>query len=129
MIISFSTGTAWGTMTILTPVAIPLAYQFTGDPVISVCMAGIVFSGAIFGDHCSPISDTTVLASIFAGADHMDHVNTQVPYAVTVAAVAGIMYLLFGFLNIGPSLTIPLGLVLLSGLIWLLPKLAERKAG
>jgi len=129
MFISFSTGTAWGTMTILTPVAIPLTYQLTGDPYTAVIMAGVVFSGAIFGDHCSPISDTTVLASIFSGADHMAHVATQVPYAVTTAAVAGLMYVLFGFFGLPPLAAIPAGLVLLLGLLLGLSRFYTHRYG
>lgn len=67
MLVSFATGTSWGTMGIVTPVAVPLAYQLTGDVGMACAIAGVVLSGAIFGDHCSPISDTTVMASIFSG--------------------------------------------------------------
>ena len=91
--ISFSTGTSWGTMTIVTPVAIPLAYAAGGTELLPVII-GAVFAGAIFGDHVSPISDTTVLASIFSESDHIAHVNTQVPYAAVPAAIAGALYLL-----------------------------------
>lgn len=118
-IISFATGTSWGTMTILTPIAIPLTYQMTNDVSISVMMAGVVFSGAIFGDHCSPISDTTVLSSIFSGSDHMDHVNTQMPYALTVALVTGILFVLWGFFSISPIILIILGFISLVGLTYL----------
>ncbi len=127
MFIAFATGTSWGTMTILTPIVIPLAFKVTGDPHLSLILAGVVFSGAIFGDHCSPISDTTVLASIFAGADHMDHVSTQIPYALTAAAVAGVMYLLFGFMNISAVILIPLGLVILIGLSYILSNYYTNK--
>ncbi|WP_130806368.1 Na+/H+ antiporter NhaC family protein [Senegalia massiliensis] len=129
MLISFATGTSWGTMTILTPIAIPLAYALTNDAYLSVAMAGVVFSGAIFGDHCSPISDTTVLASIFSGADHIDHVSTQVPYAITTAIVAVFMYLLWGQFNITPLILIPLGITLLFGLMYWLSKLSRKKYG
>lgn len=70
-------------MAIMTPLAIQLGYAITGDITFSTGMTGAVVSGAIFGDHCSPVSDTTVMASIFSGADHIEHVGTQVPYAVT----------------------------------------------
>ncbi len=114
MMISFATGTSWGTMAILTPIAIPIAYKITGNAWLSVTvMAGTVFAGAIFGDHCSPISDTTVLASIFSGSDHLDHVNTQIPYALTCAFVSIIMYLLYGFLKATPLLLLPIGILLL----------------
>lgn len=129
MFVAFSTGTSWGTMTILTPIAVPLAYKITNDPITSVAMAGVVFSGAIFGDHCSPISDTTVLASIFSGADHMDHVSTQVPYALTNAAVAGLMYLLYGAFNLNPIILIVLGLIILAGLMYVFSSYSSKKYG
>jgi len=129
MLVSFATGTSWGTMTILTPIAIPLTYNITGDPLLSVAMAGVVFSGAIFGDHCSPISDTTVLASIFAGADHMDHVATQIPYALTVASVAALMFLLYGLFNLNPIILIVLGLALLAVLMYALSSYSSKKYG
>ncbi len=126
MLIAFATGTSWGTMTILTPIAIPLVYKLTGDPIAAVTIAGVVFSGAIFGDHCSPISDTTVLSSIFAGADHMDHVSTQIPYAITVATVAGGMFYLYGATNLGPVVLIPLGFVMLLGLVYILSNFSAK---
>jgi Na+/H+ antiporter NhaC len=96
MFISFSTGTSWGTMAILTPIAVPLAYEIGGLELIYVII-GAVFAGAIFGDHCSPISDTTVMSSIFAGSDHIAHVKTQIPYAVVPAAISAVLYLLSSF--------------------------------
>ena len=129
MFISFSTGTSWGTMTILTPIAIPLAYKMSGDSMTAVMMAGVVFSGAIFGDHCSPISDTTVLASIFAGADHIDHVTTQIPYALVCAAVAAVMYILYGFMGVSPFILIVIGLVALVALTYALSAFSAKKYG
>jgi Na+/H+ antiporter NhaC len=98
MFISFSTGTSWGTMAILTPIAIPLAYSVGGEPMVHLSI-GAVFSGAIFGDHVSPISDTTIMSSIFAGSDHIAHVNTQLPYALVTAGVAGSLYLVSSFIG------------------------------
>lgn len=112
-LVSFATGTSWGTMAILTPIAIPIAYKVTGDAWLSVTsMAGVVFAGSIFGDHCSPISDTTVLSSIFSGSDHMDHVNTQIPYALLTAFVALLMYFVYGAFRTSPFILITVGLVL-----------------
>ncbi len=128
MIISFATGTSWGTMTILTPIAIPLTYQMTGDVHTSVAMAGVVFSGSIFGDHCSPISDTTVLSSIFAGADHIDHVSTQIPYAIAVAGVAGLMFFIYGLVQLSPVLLIGIGCALLFVLLYLLAGISAKRA-
>lgn len=128
-IIAFSTGTSWGTMTILTPIAIPLVYSMTGDPIAAVMMSGVVFSGSIFGDHCSPISDTTVLSSIFSGADHMDHVATQIPYALTVAGSAGLMFLLYGVFKLTPAVLIPVGLIILAVLPRIFHNISARKYG
>mgnify|MGYP001050167160 CR=1 FL=1 len=127
-LISFATGTSWGTMAILTPIAVPIAYKITGDAWLSVTvMSGTVFAGSIFGDHCSPISDTTVLSSIFSGSDHMDHVNTQLPYAVFTASVAFLMYLLYGAFKISPFILIPVGLIIVITLSRILHLNSVRK--
>ena len=105
-IISFATGTSYGTMGILMPLAIPLAAALSSDPEFIVISAGAVLTGAIFGDHCSPISDTTILSSMGAGVNHMDHVRTQLPYALLV----GVITVLFGFIPVG--LGIPIWIVL-----------------
>lgn len=102
-LISFSTGTSWGTMGVLMPLAIPVVFQLTGlegDIVrdhLVVASIGAVFSGAVFGDHCSPFSDTTIISSIAAGVEPLDHVRTQFPFALLSALVA----LLCGFLPLG----------------------------
>jgi Na+/H+ antiporter NhaC len=122
MMISFATGTSWGTMTILTPIAIPLAYEMSGDSTTAITMAGIVFSGAIFGDHCSPISDTTVLASVFAGADHIDHFTTQLPYGLFCAGLAALMYLALGLFSVKPYTLVITGTLLLVLFFLLVPR-------
>lgn len=119
-LISFATGTAWGTMGIVIPLAIPMAYAFVkngGDPHMMTVTLGTVLSGAIFGDHCSPISDTTIMSSMAAGADHLDHVKTQMPYSLTVALVAGISYLLAGFLSAHPIIILLIGTLIIIGII------------
>ena len=114
MFISFTTGTSWGTFSIMLPIAIPLAYGVTGNVGPEVFASiGAVFAGGIFGDHCSPISDTTIMSSMFSGSDHIDHVNTQVPYAVTASSVGIILYLLFGFGVHNWVILLPIGFVLL----------------
>ncbi|MFC7166849.1 Na+/H+ antiporter NhaC family protein [Halospeciosus flavus] len=115
--ISFTTGTSWGTMAVLTPIAVPLGVNVVGMSVLGPVI-GAVFSGAIFGDHCSPISDTTVLSSTFTGADHIDHVRTQIYYAVTVFLVAAVLYLAWGFLAITPYILLPLGVLALVALVY-----------
>jgi Na+/H+ antiporter NhaC len=117
--IAFAIGTSWGTMSIMTPIVIPLAWNIGGSsPQLVAVAVGAMFSGAIFGDNCSPISDTTVLASTFAGSDHIDHVRTQMYYAVTVLLATGIMYLLYGLTGLSPLLLLPVGVLVLAGLVY-----------
>ena len=88
-LISFATGTAYGTMSILMPLAIPLGWAVsTGDMNFTIVCTSGVLTGAIFGDHCSPISDTTILSSMGTSCNHIDHVQTQIYYAVFVACIA-----------------------------------------
>jgi len=89
--VAFSTGTSWGTMGILLPALIPMAWVMTGDLTLTLLCMGGVLDGAIFGDHCSPISDTTVMSSIASGCDHIQHVRTQMPYALTVMGLAAVL--------------------------------------
>ncbi|MDH5445887.1 MAG: Na+/H+ antiporter NhaC family protein [Gammaproteobacteria bacterium] len=93
---SFGTGTSWGTMAILIPTALPVAFALDGNQygLITIISLGAVLDGSIFGDHCSPISDTTIMSSIASACDHLHHVKTQVPYSLSVAIVAlGLGYL------------------------------------
>ena len=86
-LMSFFTGSSWGTFAICIPLAVPMAYSFTGGELGTLVYTaiGAVVSGGLFGDHCSPVSDTTVLSSLGAACDHIDHVRTQVPYAILAA--------------------------------------------
>ena len=87
--VSFATGTSWGTMAILTPLAVPLAMRAgDGDVHLLAATVSAILGGSVFGDHCSPISDTTIMSSMASSCDHVDHVRTQLPYALVVAAVA-----------------------------------------
>lgn len=98
--ISFFTGTSWGTYAIMTPIAVPLAVQLTGgavDTTLVFATIAAVMGGGCYGDHCSPLSDTTILSSLAAGSDHIDHVKTQLPYATAAAAVSAVLYLVVGF--------------------------------
>lgn len=127
MVVSFATGTSWGTMAIVTPIAIPLVYQVTGDAALAMAVPGMALSGAVFGDHCSPISDTTVMASIFAGADHIDHVRTQIPYGLTVASVVFLMLLLIGIFKLPPYIFLPLGIFILLVIVLTMNKINSKK--
>lgn len=96
--ISFATGTSWGTYAITIPIFLPLVFRFTGGELSLIVYATVaaIAGGGVFGDHCSPLSDTTILSSFGAASDHIDHVKTQLPYAAAVAAVALVFYLLLG---------------------------------
>ena len=89
-VISFFTGSSWGTYAICIPLAVPMAYSFTGNQLglLVYAAVGAVVSGGLFGDHCSPVSDTTVLSSLGSACDHIDHVRTQLPYALLAAGEA-----------------------------------------
>ncbi len=113
--IGFATGTSWGTNAILMPIIIPLAVAISGATTevttLMYSSMGAVLTGAVSGDHCSPISDTTILSSTASGADHIDHVRTQMPYSMVVAAFG----LVFGYIptgfGISPWICIVAGLV------------------
>lgn len=129
--ISFSTGTSYGTMGILMPLAIPLAsavalnYGLSGEAYHAYMIVSIssVLTGAIFGDHCSPISDTTILSSMGAGCSHMNHVGTQIPYTLSVGAIT----IVVGYLPVALGLNIWIALIL--GLIatYLLVRFVGKK--
>ena len=94
VLISFATGTSMGTMAIMAVIALPMAMDMgTSIPLV----AGAMFGGSIFGDHCSPISDTTIMTCSTTGCDIIDHVKTQAPYCVALAAVSFVLYIVFGF--------------------------------
>ena len=124
-LVSFSTGTSWGTMALLMPQVIPVVHQMLAiksggvlatDPIL-IATTGSVLAGAIFGDHCSPISDTTVLSSQASGCDLMDHVRTQLPYAAAMALIS----VVFGTLPVGFGwnvwVCLPLGIAAI--IVWL----------
>ncbi len=109
--LSFSTGTSWGTFGILIPIVLAVFGGSIGNEIaiiaISACMAG-----AVCGDHCSPISDTTIMASAGAQCDHLNHVSTQLPYALTVAGVSFVSYLIAGFVK-NVWICLPIAIVLM----------------
>ncbi len=93
--IAFSTGTSWGTFGIMMAIALPMAQQMDANVYIAIAA---VMGGGVFGDHCSPISDTSILSSMASASDHIDHVKTQLPYAMVAGSVAAVFYLIVGFL-------------------------------
>ncbi|WP_423188836.1 Na+/H+ antiporter NhaC family protein [Alkalibacterium sp. f15] len=122
-IISFATGTSYGTMGILMPLAIPLATAMQpGNADFVIMSTGAVLTGAIFGDHASPISDTTILSSMGAGSNLMDHVKTQLPYAVAVAIIS----ILFGYIpsafGMSVMLVLPIAMIAIVAVIYIFGK-------
>ena len=92
-LMAFATGSSWGTFSIMIPIAIPLAISMDMHVPLLI---GAVISGGVFGDHCSPISDTTIISSVAAGCDHIEHVKTQLPYALISGAIAFVLFIIFG---------------------------------
>lgn len=122
--LAFSTGTSWGTFGILIPITITVFPITTsiGVVCVSACMAG-----AVCGDHCSPISDTTIMASAGADCDHINHVNTQLPYAITVAIVSFFCYIIAGFV---PNwlIVLPISIALMICTLIVIKKIVVKKA-
>ncbi len=128
-LLSFSTGTAWGTFGILIPIVVPIIGAI-GATDMTPLFLGAIFSGSVFGDHCSPISDTTILSSAGAKCRHIDHVASQIPYAMTVALASVIGFLIGGITN-NVILTLVVTAVSLALLIFVLSyryKSKQRKA-
>ncbi len=94
--IAFSTGTSWGTFGIMIPIAVPMAQAMGADIYLTIAAA---LGGGVFGDHSSPISDTTIISSMASASDHIDHVKTQLPYALTAGSLAALMYLILGIMG------------------------------
>jgi Na+/H+ antiporter NhaC len=93
--IAFSTGTSWGTFAIMISIAIPMAQVHEANVFLIVAAT---MGGGVFGDHCSPISDTTIISSMASASDHIDHVRTQLPYALITGGLTTLLYLLLGWL-------------------------------
>jgi NhaC family Na+:H+ antiporter len=137
MFISYTTGTSWGTFALMMPIAIPLAWRIAliqySDINLAYMLAaasiGAVFGGGIYGDHVSPISDTTIMSSMFSGSDHIDHVTTQMPYGTFAAGVSIILYLLFAAGLTTPLILLPVGIILLVLGHRVLNKYYSRKTG
>jgi len=123
-VVAFATGSSFGTMGILVPTVVFLAFSISSDPVVHYAASGAVLSGACWGDHCSPISDTTVLSSLGTGCDHIEHVRTQMPYAI----VCGLISVLAGTIPV--VLGVPLWVCLFSGLFacWAVVRVLGRQA-
>lgn len=118
-LVAFSTGTSYGTTAIMIPIAFPLAWGVTGGEMGEFCIVTIAACtcGSIFGDHCSPISDTTIMSSMGSAADLMDHARTQIPYAAAAAIVAGVVGFIPAAAGVSPIIIIPVGIAILALLV------------
>ena len=126
--LSFSMGTAWGTFGILIPIVILICeHSLVTDPQLMTVTLAATLGGSVFGDHCSPISDTTILSSTGADVNHIDHVQTQIPYALTVAASCGVGYLVSAFTNFNVFTTLGSAIVVLFVLVNVFHNRAEKK--
>ena len=118
-LLAFATGTSWGTFGILIPI---VQNVFSMDNPLSIICISACMAGAVCGDHCSPISDTTIMASAGAQCDHVNHVSTQLPYAISCAVVSGVTYLIAGLLAYfgAPGIiALPIGVALMAGFLFL----------
>lgn len=120
--LAFATGTSWGTFGILIPIVVD-AFQATNPTLMTIAISACM-AGAVCGDHCSPISDTTIMASAGAQCNHVNHVSTQLPYAVSVAAISFITYIVAGFVQ-SAWISLPVGIVLTLGYLIVMKKRNE----
>ena len=122
--LSFSTGTSWGTFGILIPIVVAIFPAGSTNLIIgmSACLAG-----AVCGDHCSPISDTTIMSSAGGECNHINHVSTQMPYAISVAAISFVMYVLAAFIK-SAYILLPVGIVLTIGFLFVVKAITKKKA-
>ena len=120
--LAFATGTSWGTFGILIPIVVD-AFQATNPTLMTIAISACM-AGAVCGDHCSPISDTTIMASAGAQCNHVNHVSTQLPYAVSVAAISFITYIVAGFVQ-SAWISLPVGIVLTLGYLIVMKKRSE----
>ena len=126
--LSFSMGTAWGTFGILIPIVIIICEPIIAtNPSIMIVTLAATLGGSVFGDHCSPISDTTILSSTGADCNHIQHVSTQIPYALTVAAASGIGYFVSALTKFNVFTTIGSGVLSLIVMIYIFDKISKRK--
>jgi len=123
-ILAFSSGTSWGTFSILIPI---VAAIFPSGSELLVIGMSACLAGAVCGDHCSPISDTTIMSSAGAQCDHINHVSTQLPYAITVAAVSFVTYIVSGFVQ-NVFICLPIGIVLTIATLLVIRTMTNRKA-
>ncbi|MCR5161083.1 MAG: Na+/H+ antiporter NhaC family protein, partial [Lachnospiraceae bacterium] len=121
--LSFATGTSWGTFGILIPIVVA-CFQSTDYQLMIIAMSACM-AGAVCGDHCSPISDTTIMSSAGAQCNHLNHVSTQIPYAMTCAAISALTYIVAG-LTKNVFLSLLVGLVILIAVMYVMSRKAQK---
>jgi Na+/H+ antiporter NhaC len=121
--IAFATGTSWGTFGILIPIV--LSIFEVGSP-LGVMSMSACLAGAVCGDHCSPISDTTIMSSAGGQCNHLNHVSTQMPYAITVAAISFVMFVVAGFIQ-NAWICLPIGIALTVGVLFVIKLIVAKK--
>ncbi|HEU4522412.1 MAG TPA: Na+/H+ antiporter NhaC family protein, partial [Thermoanaerobaculia bacterium] len=134
-VIAFATGTSWGTMAILMPLVIPIAHRLSlasghpaGSELHHILMLGTISSvlaGSVWGDHCSPISDTTILSSMGAGSDHIAHVRTQLPYAVAIGLLGMVIGDIPTAYGLSPWVSLAVGTAVIVGGVMLFGKRSD----
>ncbi len=121
-VLAFATGTSWGTFGILIPIVTAI---FPGNSELLIIGMSACLAGAVCGDHCSPISDTTIMSSTGAQCNHLNHVSTQMPYAITVAAISFVMYLMAAFIQ-NAYVLLPIGIVLTIATLFVIKKITKK---
>ena len=124
-VLAFASGTSWGTFGILIPIVVD---AFAADPTMMIIAISACMAGAVCGDHCSPISDTTIMASAGAQSNHINHVNTQLPYAITCALVSFVTYIIAGFVKTA-WIALPVGIVLMVATILVIRRMYGKVEG
>ncbi len=123
--ISFATGTSWGTFGILIPIVLAV---FSKNPELQMVAMSACLAGSVCGDHCSPISDTTIMSSAGGQCNHLNHVSTQLPYAISVAAISFVMYIISGFVP-NAFVALPVGIIFTIGFLFIMKLITAKKYG
>ena len=123
--IGFATGTSWGTIGIMAPIVVAV-FDYSAEPVLCTIGLAAACSGGVMGDHCSPISDTTIMASAGAHCFHLNHVFTQLPYALTVTGVAFVSFILAGLIQ-NVWLNLAIAIVLMVGTLFVIKAVVSKK--
>jgi len=122
--LAFATGTSWGTFGILIPIVVDVFQN--SDPTMMIISISACMAGAVCGDHCSPISDTTIMASAGAQCNHVNHVSTQLPYAMTVAVVSFVTYIIAGFAK-SALISLPVGIIIMLASLVIIKKVEAKR--